>query len=159
MDFQKGAPLYDDGRNIKRAMECTVNKCRCSQYRKHLSSEQFKCATYHIRYWRKLREIARQLRNSDGTTSFYKTQASYPADADHSATTEIECQRQITRGITKYFSDKCHGSNTNNASSLATAVSDSANVQGLELVAGQRRARSQARKCDNRWLICTGHHT
>jgi hypothetical protein len=34
------------------------------------------------------------------------------------------------------FSDKYQGSKTTNASSLATAVSDSANGDGIELVAG-----------------------
>jgi hypothetical protein len=38
------------------------------------------------------------------------------------------------------FSDKYHGSKTNYASSLATAVSDSANFEEVELVAGRCRA-------------------
>jgi hypothetical protein len=57
------------------------------------------------------------------------------------------------------LSDKYHGSNTTNASSMATAVSDSANFEGVELVAGRCRARSRARKYDNRWVICTGPRT
>jgi hypothetical protein len=36
--------------DIKRGMECAVNKFQCSQYRKHLWSEQFKRAAYHIQY-------------------------------------------------------------------------------------------------------------
>jgi hypothetical protein len=55
------------------------------------------------------------------------------------------------------FSDKYHGSKTNNAPFLATAVSDSANFEGVELVAGRCRARSRASKYDNRCVICTGH--
>jgi hypothetical protein len=86
-------------RDIKSAMKFTVNNCRCSQYRKHPWSEQFKRATYHIRYWRKLREIARQLRNVDDTKYFYKTQAGYPPETDHSTASEVECQHQIRRGI------------------------------------------------------------
>jgi hypothetical protein len=35
------------------------------------------------------------------------------------------------------FSDKSQGSKTANASSLATAVSDSANGEGIDLVAGR----------------------
>jgi hypothetical protein len=35
-------------RGITKEMECAVNKCRCSQYRKHPWSEQFKRATCHI---------------------------------------------------------------------------------------------------------------
>jgi hypothetical protein len=42
---------------------------------------------------------------------------------------------------------------------LATAVSDSANSEGMELVAGRCRARTQARKYNNRWVICTGPRT
>jgi hypothetical protein len=34
------------------------------------------------------------------------------------------------------FSDKSHGSNTTNAYSLASAVSNSANVEGVKLVTG-----------------------
>jgi hypothetical protein len=37
------------------------------------------------------------------------------------------------------FSDKSHGSKTTNSSSLDTAVSDSANAEGVELVAGRCR--------------------
>jgi hypothetical protein len=40
------------------------------------------------------------------------------------------------------FSDKSQGSRTTNVSSLATAVSDSANGEGMELVAGRCRERS-----------------
>jgi hypothetical protein len=57
------------------------------------------------------------------------------------------------------FSDKSHGSKTTNASSLVTAVSDSANLQGVEIVAGRCHARSRARKYDNRWLIFTWQRT
>jgi hypothetical protein len=57
------------------------------------------------------------------------------------------------------FSDKFDGSKTTNDFSLATAVSDSANVEGVVLVAGRCRARSRARKYDNFWVICTGPHT
>jgi hypothetical protein len=56
----------------------------------------------------------------------------------------------------KSFSDKSQGSKTTNASSLATAVSDSANGDGIELVAGFCRARTQARKYNDCWVICTG---
>jgi hypothetical protein len=59
----------------------------------------------------------------------------------------------------EYFSHKYHGSKTNNASSLATEVSDSDKFEGVELVAGRCRARSQARKYDNRWVICNGPRT
>jgi hypothetical protein len=57
-----------------------------------------------------------------------------------------------------YFSDKSQGSRTTNASSLATAVSDSVNGEGIELLAGRCRARTQARKYNDRWVICTGPH-
>jgi hypothetical protein len=57
------------------------------------------------------------------------------------------------------FSDKSQVSKTTNASSLATAVSDSANGEGMELVAGRCRARTQARKYNDRWVICTGPRT
>jgi hypothetical protein len=56
----------------------------------------------------------------------------------------------------EYFSDKSQGSKITNASSLATAVSDSANGEGIELVAGCCRARTQARKYNDCWIICTG---
>jgi hypothetical protein len=59
----------------------------------------------------------------------------------------------------EYFSDKSRGSKTTNASSLSTAVSDSANGEGIELVAGRCRARTQARKYNDRWVICTGPRT
>jgi hypothetical protein len=55
----------------------------------------------------------------------------------------------------KYFSDKSQGSKTTNASSLATAVSDSANGEGIDLVAGSCRARTQVGKYNDRWVICT----
>jgi hypothetical protein len=58
----------------------------------------------------------------------------------------------------EYFSDKSQGSKTTNASSVATAVSDSANGEGIELVAGRCRARTQARKYNDRWVICMGPH-
>jgi hypothetical protein len=54
------------------------------------------------------------------------------------------------------FSDKYQGSKTTDASSLATAVSDSANGEGMELVAGRCSVRTQAQKYDDRWVICTG---
>jgi hypothetical protein len=56
-------------------------------------------------------------------------------------------------------SDKSQGSKTTNASSMATAVSDSANVEEVELVAGRCRDRYQARTYYNRWVICTGPRT
>jgi hypothetical protein len=59
----------------------------------------------------------------------------------------------------KSFSDKSHRSNTTNASSLTTVISDSANLQGVELVAGLCRAQYRVSKYDKRWLICTGTHT
>jgi hypothetical protein len=46
----------------------------------------------------------------------------------------------------EYFSDKSQGSKTTNARSLATAVSDSVNGEGMELGAGCCRVRTQARK-------------
>jgi hypothetical protein len=42
---------------------------------------------------------------------------------------------------------------------LATALSDSSNGEGIELVAGRCRARTQARKYNDRWVICTGTRT
>jgi hypothetical protein len=57
------------------------------------------------------------------------------------------------------FSDKAQGSKTTNAYSLATAVSDSANGEGMELVAGRCRARAQARKYNDSWMICMGPRT
>jgi hypothetical protein len=57
------------------------------------------------------------------------------------------------------FSDKYQVSNTNNASSLTTAVSDCTNVEGVELVAGRCRAQCWARKYDNRRVICTAPHS
>jgi hypothetical protein len=51
------------------------------------------------------------------------------------------------------FSDKSQGYKTTNASSLAAAVSDSANGEGIELVAGRCRARTLARKYNDRWVI------
>jgi hypothetical protein len=56
------------------------------------------------------------------------------------------------------FSDRSQGSKTTNASSVATAVSDSANGGG-ELVAGRCHARTQARKYNDLWVICTGPRT
>jgi hypothetical protein len=56
----------------------------------------------------------------------------------------------------EYFSDKSQGSKTTNASSLATVVSDSANGEGIKLVAGCCRARTQAQKYNDHWVICTG---
>jgi hypothetical protein len=58
----------------------------------------------------------------------------------------------------EYLSDKSHVSKTINASSLATAISESANFEGVELVAGRCCARSRTRNNDNRWVICTGLH-
>jgi hypothetical protein len=46
-------------------------------------------------------------------------------------------------GGDEYFSDKYQGSKTTNTSSLATAVYDGANGEGVELVAGHCRARFQ----------------
>jgi hypothetical protein len=40
----------------------------------------------------------------------------------------------------EYFSHKSQGSKTTNASPVATAVYDSANCEGMELVAGRCRA-------------------
>jgi hypothetical protein len=57
------------------------------------------------------------------------------------------------------FNDKSQGSKTTNASSLDTAVSDSANGEGMELVAGRCRAHTQAQKYNDRWVICTGART
>jgi hypothetical protein len=57
------------------------------------------------------------------------------------------------------FSDKYQRSKTTNASSLATTVSDSATGDGLELVAGRCHVRTQARKYDDRWMICMGPRT
>jgi hypothetical protein len=59
----------------------------------------------------------------------------------------------------EYFSDKSQGSKTTNASSLAYAVSDSSNGEGIELVAGRCRARTQVRKYNDCWVICTGPRT
>jgi hypothetical protein len=59
----------------------------------------------------------------------------------------------------EYFSDKPRGSKTTNASSLATAVSKSANGEGIELVAGQGYAHTQAQKYNAHWVICTGPRT
>jgi hypothetical protein len=61
--------------------------------------------------------------------------------------------------VDEYFSDKSQGSKTTNASYLDTAVYDSANGEGIELVAGRCRARTQARKYNDRWVICTGPRT
>jgi hypothetical protein len=55
-----------------------------------------------------------------------------------------------------FFSDKSQGSKTTNASSWDTAVSDSANGEIMELVEGRCRARTQARKCNDRWVIWMG---
>jgi hypothetical protein len=57
------------------------------------------------------------------------------------------------------LSDKSQGSKASNASSLATAVSDSANGEGMELVAGHCLVRTQAQKYKGRWVICMGPHT
>jgi hypothetical protein len=59
----------------------------------------------------------------------------------------------------EYVSDKSQESKTTNASSLATAVSDSANGEGIELVAGRCRACTHARKYNDRWVIYTGSRT
>jgi hypothetical protein len=56
-------------------------------------------------------------------------------------------------------SDKPQGYKTTKASSLAAAVSDSANGEGIELVAGHCCARTQAQKYNDRWVICTGPRT
>jgi hypothetical protein len=55
-----------------------------------------------------------------------------------------------------FFSDKSQGYKTTNASSLATVVSDSANGEGMELDAGCCSSRTQARKYDDRWVVCMG---
>jgi hypothetical protein len=57
------------------------------------------------------------------------------------------------------FSDKSQGSKTTNASYLDSTVSYSANGEEIELVAGRCRARTQARKYNTRWVICTGPRT
>jgi hypothetical protein len=57
------------------------------------------------------------------------------------------------------FSDKSQGSKTTNTSSLATAVSDSVNGEGMQLVAGRCRTRIQARKYNDRWVTCMGPPT
>jgi hypothetical protein len=54
------------------------------------------------------------------------------------------------------FSDKSQESKTANSYSLATAVYDSANGEGMELVVGRCRARTRARKYNDHWVICTG---
>jgi hypothetical protein len=59
----------------------------------------------------------------------------------------------------QYFSDRYQGSKTTNESSLATAVSDITNGEGMELVAGCCPARTQARKYNDHWVICTGNRT
>jgi hypothetical protein len=59
----------------------------------------------------------------------------------------------------EYVSDKSQGSKTTNAPSLAAAVSDSANGEVIELVAGHCRDRTQAQKYNDRWVICTGART
>jgi hypothetical protein len=51
------------------------------------------------------------------------------------------------------FSDTSKGSKTTNASSLDTAVSDSNNGDGMELVAGRCRACTQAQKYNDCWVI------
>jgi hypothetical protein len=56
----------------------------------------------------------------------------------------------------KSFSDKSQGSKTTNASSLATAVSNSDNGEGIDLVAGLCHARTQARNYNDHWVICMG---
>jgi hypothetical protein len=48
------------------------------------------------------------------------------------------------------FSNKPQESKTKNTSSLATAVSDNDNGEGMELVAGRCRARTQARTYNDR---------
>jgi hypothetical protein len=35
-------------RDIKRAMQCAANPCRCTNHKKHPWSEQFRTATYYI---------------------------------------------------------------------------------------------------------------
>jgi hypothetical protein len=57
------------------------------------------------------------------------------------------------------FSDKYQGSKTTNAFYFATSVSDSVNGEGIELLAGRCRARTQAQKYNYRWFICTGART
>jgi hypothetical protein len=64
--------------------------------------------TYRIRYWRKLREIARNLRNADDTTTFYKPQVGYGQELDHSSTSEAECQREIRKGKTLMKEEQEH---------------------------------------------------
>jgi hypothetical protein len=59
----------------------------------------------------------------------------------------------------EYVSDKSQVSKTTNASSLATAVSDSAYGEVIELVAGFCHALTQAQKYNDRWVICTGTRT
>jgi hypothetical protein len=54
------------------------------------------------------------------------------------------------------LSAKSQGSKNTNASSLDTAVYYSANGEGMDLVAGRCRARTQARKYNDCWVICTG---
>jgi hypothetical protein len=80
-------------------MKCAVNKCCSSPYQKHLWSKQYRRATYHIRYWQTLRQISRQLRNIADTTVFYKLQAEYMPETDHSSISKGECQREIRKCI------------------------------------------------------------
>jgi hypothetical protein len=57
------------------------------------------------------------------------------------------------------FSDKSQVYKTTNESSLATALSDSDNGEGMELVTGRCRAHTQARKYNDRWVIYMGART
>jgi hypothetical protein len=57
------------------------------------------------------------------------------------------------------FSDKYQEFKTTNPSFLATALSYSANCEGMDLVAGRCHARTQAQKYNDRWMICMGPRT
>jgi hypothetical protein len=75
--------------DIKRAMQCAANKCRCTNHKKHPWSEQFRQETYYIRYWRKRMEVATLRWSSDDTTNFYMIQSGYPHNTNHDAASEI----------------------------------------------------------------------
>jgi hypothetical protein len=85
-------------RDIKRAIQCVANKCRCTNHKKHPWSEQFRTVTCYIIYWRQRMDIVRLKRSANDTKIFYMIQAVYPKNTNHDEAPEIQCQTEIRKG-------------------------------------------------------------
>jgi hypothetical protein len=95
-------------------------------------------------------------------TSYYNYALAYPSLLFQPPTFNMVSQKGVLcdddsrNQVDESFSDKSQGSKTTKASSLVTAVYDSANGEGMECVAGHCCAHTQAQKYNNRWVICMG---